>query len=319
MTTHLAAAPAFVPHDHPFTPFDEVPPADAAGFRALPAPDEMLPPMPTAGAEFRHRVGVRPLDAERWLPRDAETEPTLAMKRRLVAERREDVVARLDDERASALGLAPGLVDDAAEEAGRLVASWCGAPTPASGVDALVDAALATADDLTVLAPTPAGGLVFVAGVVCSPSRWRLAEKIGHDMLTVHAPVSRYGEHIGGAVDTLLARLSPERPVWRSNWTLEDHPALFQPSPPREPLGREPADLWIRMERETLRRLPRTGGVLFTIRGYQQPLRDYVRRGPEVASTLRALVARLPDDLARYKSVLPYRDAVLTWLDSLPA
>ena len=43
-----------------------------------------------------------------------------------------------------------------------------------------------------------------------------------------------------------------------------------------------------------------------------------VRRGPEVARTLRALVARLPEDLARYKSVLPYRDAVLTWLDALP-
>jgi hypothetical protein len=73
------------------------------------------------------------------------------------------------------------------------------------------------------------------------------------------------------------------------------------------------------MERETLRRLPRTGGVLFTIRGFQQPLRDYVARGPEVARTLRALVARLPEDVARYKSVFAYRDAVLAWLDSLAA
>ncbi|MEY2741264.1 MAG: hypothetical protein RL283_1366 [Actinomycetota bacterium] len=319
MTTHLAAAPAFVPHDHPFTPFDEEPPADAAAFRALPPPDEMLPPAPAEGSEFRHRVGVRPLDASRWLPRDAETAPTIAMKRRLVAGRRDEVVAALDDGRAAALGLAPGLVAAAAEEAGRLVAEWCGAPTASTGLDALVDAALLTADDLTVLAPTPTGGLVFVAGVVCAPSRWRLADKIGHDMLTVHAPVARYGDHIGGAVDTLLDRLSAERPVWRSNWTLEDHPALFQPAVPRAPLGREPADLWIRMERETLRRLPRTGGVLFTIRGFQQPLRDYVARGPEVARTLRALVARLPEDVARYKSVFAYRDAVLAWLDSLAA
>jgi hypothetical protein len=317
--TPRLAAPDFVAHDHPFTPFDASPPAHAAGFEALPPPDEMLPPAPSEGAEFRHRVGVRPLDVARWLPRDAESAPTIEMKRRLVAERRDEVVAALDDEAAARLGLAHGLVARAAEEAGRLVAEWCGAPTTARGLDALVEAALVTADDLTVLAPTPAGGLVFVAGVVCSPSRWRLADKIGHDMLTVHAPVARYGEHIGGAVDTLLARLSDQRPVWRSNWTLEDHPALFQPAPPPAPLGRAPGDLWIRMERETLRRLPETGGVLFTIRGYQQPLRDYVRRGPEVARTLRALVARLPDDLARYKSVLPYRDAVTAWLDALPA
>jgi hypothetical protein len=32
-----------------------------------------------------------------------------------------------------------------------------------------------------------------------------------------------------------------------------------------------------------------------------------------------ALVARLPEDVARYKSVFAYRDAVLAWLDSLAA
>jgi len=300
----------FVTHSDPFTPFDTAPPTPSvnAGYVARIPHDEILPQV--VGDAFRHRVGTKPLDLHRWFVRDLDWEPTLAMKRALIDERRNDVVCYRDD------------AHDVAQEVAELILGWLGKTTSNTGIDALVDAAREVPDDLTVLRSIPGEvdeQLPFVAGVVCSPSRWKLSEKIGHDMLTVHAPVSRYGEHIGGAVDTLLARLSPERPVWRSNWTLEDHPALFQPSPPREPLGREPADLWIRMERETLRRLPRTGGVLFTIRGYQQPLRDYVRRGPEVASTLRALVARLPDDLARYKSVLPYRDAVLTWLDSLPA
>ncbi len=76
------------------------------------------------------------------------------------------------------------------------------------------------------------------------------------------------------------------------------------------------SQLWIRIERETLRRLPRTGGILFTIRGFQQPLTDYVTRGVEHVQALRALVERLPDDVSRYKSVLPYRELVLDWLDT---
>jgi hypothetical protein len=232
------------------------------------------------------------------------------MKRELIADRRHEVVSFRDD------------CHDVAQEAAELVLTWAGKSTSRTGVDALVDAALAVPDDLTVLRSVASGDaeqLPFVAGVVCSPSRWRLADKIGHDMLTVHKPVALYAEHIGAAVDTTLTRLSPDKPVWRSNWTLEDHPALFQPFSPGRQLVDHPSELWIRIERETLRRLPRTKGVLFTIRGFQEPLATYVQRGPEAISALRELVARLPDAVARYKSVYDYRAATLTWLDSLLA
>lgn len=294
----------FVVHQHPFTPFDREPAVDLASFRAMPMMEEMLPVI--VADEFRHRIGAKALDVSNWLPRDAEWEPTIEMKRELLATRRDDVVA-----------LHPG-GEDVAEEAARLVADYCGRTIASSGIDALVEAALMVPDDLTVLKPvTTSDGeqLLFVAGVVCSPSRWNLSSKMGKDMLATHRPVSRYAEHIGAAVDTTLRRLSPERPIWRSNWTLEDHCALFQPESPSSPLVDDPAQLWIRMERETLRRLPSTGGVLFTIRGFQQPLPDYVARGAHHAATLRTLVERLPDDVARYKSVYAYRDAVLDWLE----
>ena len=291
----------FVGHQDPFTPFDQSPTRDHVGFEPMPFYDDMIPQHPDG--EFRHRVGTRPLDVAQWLPHDRESALTIAMKKELLASRRDEVVA-----------LHPG-GEAAAEEAARLVGDYAGVSIGTSGLDALVEAALLVADDLTVLAPTDEGGLVFVAGVVCSPSRWRIASKMGQDMLAVHRPVARYAEHIGPPVDTLLRRLSVERPLWRSNWTLEDHPALFQPESPPAPLVDDPAQLWVRMERETLRRLPHTGGVLFTIRGFQQPLTDYVRGGADRAATLAALIRRLPTDVARYKSIEPYREAVLSWLD----
>lgn len=294
-----------VPHQHPFTPYDEKPVADITGFVPMPPVDDILPR--AMYDEFRHRLGTRPLDMAQWLTTDAETAPTIAMKRRLIEFRRSEVV-----------GLYEG-GESAAQEAAELVAQWAGVTLTHTGIDALVDAALMVADDLTVLEPrsTSAGEeLLFVAGVVCSPSRWKLTDKMGKNMLQVHAPVSKYAEQIGAAVDTTLQRLSVDRPIWRSNWTLEDHPALFQPYPPIAPLVSDVSQLWIRIERETLRRLPRTGGILFTIRGFQQPLTDYVIRGVEHVRALRALIERLPDDVARYKSVLQYRELVLAWLDS---
>jgi len=305
---------AFVAHDDPFTPFDTAPVGgsilDSASVgcsnaRRIPH-DEILPQV--VGDGFRHRVGTKPLDVASWFVRDDEWEPTIAMKRELLRTRRDAVVAYRDDGH------------EVAQEAAELVLGWLGASTTATGIDALVEAALAVPDDLTVLRsiPTDMGEqLPFVAGVVCSPSRWRVGEKIGLDMLAVHEPVALYAEHIGAAVDTTLTRLSPDRPIWRSNWTLEDHPALFQPHSPNRPLVEHPSELWIRIERETLRRLPRTRGILFTIRGFQEPLATHVQRGPEAVRTLRELVARLPDALARYKSVYDYRGATIDWLDSL--
>ena len=292
-----------VSHQHPFTPYDETPAGDASGFVPMPPVDDILPK--AMYDEFRHRLGTRPLDLAQWLTADEETVPTIEMKTRLIGQRRDEVVALFNGGGA------------AAEEAAELVAQWMGRSITQRGIDALVEAALMVADDLTVLEPRGSNGgteLLFVAGVVCSPSRWKLADKMGKNMLQVHAPVSRYAEHIGAAVDTTLQRLSVDRPLWRSNWTLEDHPALFQPELPDSPIANDVSQIWIRIERETLRRLPNTNGILFTIRGFQQPITDYVARGSEHIEALRALIERLPDDLAQYKSVLPYRERVLSWL-----
>jgi len=283
-------------HQHPFTPYDQLPVGDVASFKTFPIPDAILPVEMTN--EFRHRVGTRPLDIAQWLPSDAETEPTIGMKRELLKTRRSEVVGLLEGG------------EDAAGEAAQLVADFVGVNLQSTGIDALVEAALMVADDLVVM------NQVVVAGVVCSPSRWRLSSKLGQDMLAVHRPVARYAEQVGGAVDTTMARLKADQPMVRSNWTIEDHCALFQPIGPSAPLLSDPSQLWVRMERQTLRALPLSGGSLFTIRTYQQPITQYVARGADKAQTLHSLIKRLPDDVAKYKSLLHYRESLLVWLES---
>jgi hypothetical protein len=277
---------------------------DVSAFRALAIPEEILPS--EVGDQFRHRMGTKPLDVAQWLPSDEETAPTIAMKRELLRDRRDEVVGLLEDG------------SDAAEEAAMLIAGFCGAPLQARGIDALVEAALLVADDIVVMQPKSVEGgeqqLVVVAGVVCSPSRWSIQTKLNNNMMAVHVPVPQYADHVGKAVDTTLSRLRADQPMVRSNWTIEDHCALFQPVAPKGPLVQDVTQLWIRMERQTLRALPQTGGSMFTIRTYQQPIAEYVARGKDVASTLYSLVKRLPDDVAKYKSILHYRDGLLEWL-----
>jgi len=294
-------------HQHPFTPFDQAPAGSVDDFRALPIPEEILPV--EVGDQFRHRMGTKSLDSAQWLPPDEETEPTIAMKRELLRNRRDEVVGLLDGG------------DDAAEEAATLIADFCGVPLHARGIDALVEASLLVADDIVVMQPKRSENseqqLVVVAGVVCSPSRWSIQTKLNSSMMAVHAPVPQYAEHVGKAVDTTLPRLRVDQPMVRSNWTIEDHCALFQPVAPSKPLVQDPTQLWIRMERQTLRALPQTGGSMFTIRTYQQPITEYVARGKDVATTLYSLVKRLPDDVAKYKSLLHYREALLAWLEPI--
>ena len=292
-------------HRHPFTPFDETPVAEAASFKAMSIPEQILPQI--AGENFRHRLGIWPLDLANWLPRDAETELTLDLKKKLLASRRDEVV-----------GLQPG-GDDVAQEAAMLVSQWAGVELSSTGINALVEASLLVADDLVVLQPIKSQDgveqMLLTAAVLCAPSRWMLSEKMGKNMLEIHAPVAKYAEHVGAAVDTYFQRIAVDKPVWRSNWIIQDHPALFQPQIPSGPLVKNPYELWIRMERQTLRRLPKTGGILFTIRGYQQPLPEYLSRSNQIAQNIRTMLERLPDDVAQYKSVLTYRPDILNWIN----
>ncbi|MFZ9618957.1 MAG: heme-dependent oxidative N-demethylase family protein [Ilumatobacteraceae bacterium] len=292
-------------HRHPFTPFDEAPPAEAASFSAMPIPEQILPQL--VGDNFRHRLGTFPVEISNWLLRDAEFDLTVQLKKKLLATRRSEVV-----------GLQPG-GDEVAEEAAQLVSAWAGVELASRGIDALVEASLLVADDLAVLQPIKSHDgseqLLLNAAVVCCPSRWMLSEKMGHNMLAIHEPVAKYADHVGAAVDTYFQRLTVEKPVWRSNWIIQDHPALFQPQIPTGSLVKTPDELWIRMERQTLRRLPKTGGILFTIRGYQQPLPEYLSRSKQIAQNIRTMLERLPDDVAQYKSVLKYRPAIMNWIN----
>ena len=60
----------------------------------------------------------------------------------------------------------------------------------------------------------------------------------------------------------------------------------------------DPACVRMRVERQTLRRLPRTGAIVFTIRVYLTRLEDLVAE-PGVPGRLASAIRSWPEDVAR--------------------
>ncbi|CCM03993.1 uncharacterized protein FIBRA_06149 [Fibroporia radiculosa] len=80
---------------------------------------------------------------------------------------------------------------------------------------------------------------------------------------------------------------------------------------PSAPL--DPATVYLRTERQTLRRLPRSGGIIFTIRVYQTPVVELAEE-PGVPGRLASGVRGWSDDVAEYKDLFAYKD-ILSYLD----
>lgn len=144
-------------------------------------------------------------------------------------------------------------------------------------------------DDVCLLAPEP--GWPLVAGAVLFPSHWHLRDKIGRPLAEVHGRVPGYP---AAQVDRFLDRLRPGQAVWRRNVLFHRNGELHAPVPSAGDRW------WFRSERQTLRRLPQSGAVLFTIATDTCPVDDL-----DAATRLRlaAWLRRLPPAWGPYAGV----------------
>ncbi len=176
-------------------------------------------------------------------------------------------------------------------------------------------------EDLCLLRLAPEGP-VLDAAVLCFPSRWSLAEKLGQRLAMIHTRVPFYADRLAKPVDRLMPNLRDGKLVVRLNWGMTDDPALYAESRkfrrelnPDVTTQNAGAKLWLRVERQTLRLLPQSGAVLFGIRTHLYTV-DRLAADRQVAADLAAAVRGLPPEMALYKSIPPFRDALLAYLDT---
>jgi dimethylamine monooxygenase subunit A len=229
------------------------------------------------------------LDLASWLIVDEDRERDLVRKAVLLEERHAEVFAALDTPAVGAASL----------EVLRLVLDAVGQPSVPADLHPLDAAGRLVQEDLCLLVLRD-GAPHLDAASLCFPSYWRLSEKLGRPMADIHGPVAHYADELAAKVDAFLHRLTPAQPVWRRNWSIHDDPSYFLPDPTPPRLVDPPDGLWLRSERQTLRRLDSASAVLFTIRTQQVPLAAVAER-PEVGRRIGDAIAAWSPEMRAYK------------------
>lgn len=181
-----------------------------------------------------------------------------------------------------------------AEAPGRELAAMLGVE------GALPEAAAAHHEDMCLLQRF--GDEAFyrlIGAAVAWPSDWHPKDKMGQPLTAMHAPIQGYAEQLASGVDHFMDRLQPGKIFGRCNWFIAPtgEKCWIADAPPQQAFahvtpGNAGETLFVRSERQTLRRLPQTGAILFTIGIYVSPLGDLTPANQQLlASAMRGLLA----------------------------
>lgn len=271
---------------------------------------------------FKLKLGLRARDEADWLPYDdlfddhSARDRQRAYKAQLLTDRHDEVFAAL-----------PG-----SAAAGREVLAMVRAHLaqfhdigpadlhPDDRLHPLDVAARLVPEDLLLLEPRRrdnggAGGdfdWYLVAASLCFPAHWVLAEKMNRPLAAIHAPVPDYRERLETPMDRFFTNMKIGPISSRMNWSLQLGDELF--SPHRSTRKAAVSDLanenmCLRMENQTLRKLPETGLVLFTIRTHMVPMIRW-QSTPGAIAALVEMLDQMSKEAQEYKGAHLYRDAL---------
>jgi hypothetical protein len=285
-------------------------------------------PMSFDGRAKLFQIGVKPLDPEAWIDVDERLAEQLDLKDRILAGEPNATVIALPGTEAAQMELLAMLAEHLPRRFPEIYRRGDGALriVPANRVvaldgetPALLTAGRLVQEDLILLRRSE-GGWRVVAGFLAFPSSWSLADKIGRPMHEVHGPVPGFGA--GTRPNELIGRmfdnLRPDQPLIRWNWSLygDDelrHTGGADPGVRRFGVGERAEPVFLRVERQTLRRLPVSGDIVFTVRIHIDPLEALERHadGARIAAAIAEQVAALTPEQTAYKGMAAERERVL--------
>lgn len=287
---------------------------------------------PYDGSRQPFGIGLKPLDLADWIEPDRHLAGHLRQKARLFAEKRHVVFAAepgTEAAQAEVLALLAEHLPRRFPELYRLEGDVLSAPAAGVAVplggDAeppLMRAARLVQEDL-VLMRAGEGGHRLAAAALCFPSSWSLKEKFSQSLDGLHAHVPGYAGPMGARMNRIFEKLKADAPVWRLNWSLYADDELHHPESKERPRdwfsASDGLDAFVRVERQTLRRLPECGDILFTIRIHVDPVAAFRAHpdGAALAEGLKEQILGLNEDELRYKALLHDRGRIAAALSAL--
>ena len=185
-------------------------------------------------------------------------------------------------------------------------------------------------DDLAIMFEKPDGQYYLLAGAILLAGFWRLSDKFGMPLSEIHTSgdVPGFKTKLEKGMLNFFRRIKCENPVLRNNYFIQvDDDLAWSHSIGAEDGDGTQAEGWgtaakdkaieqhyFRSERQSLRRLPRSGGVVFTIRTYFEPV-TAIAKEPGVPGRLASAVRSWGNDVSKYKGRDRYQNVLLEYLD----
>ncbi|GMF10205.1 hypothetical protein B5S28_g3680 [[Candida] boidinii] len=192
--------------------------------------------------------------------------------------------------------------------------------------DPMLMASLMTQDDLAVMVENEEGEYVLKGGSIMLAGFWRLKDKLNLPLTAIHTTgdVPKYNEKLKSGMDKFFMRLTTDKPVVRNNYFLQtDDDVAWSFS-----IGDEANDvvgwytaenaktidqLYYRSERQSVRRLPLTGNIAFTIRTYFLPVTKMCDE-PYVPRRLLNGIESWTEDVQEYRGFAKFKDVLMPYL-----
>lgn len=292
---------------------------------------------PYDGSTKPFTIGLKPLDLATWIEIDEHLPAYLAEKAVLNRALPDKVFAAEADTDAAQAEVLHLLLEhllafypDRYRREGETVHLRATGTTIDLGRSAPLLAAAALVQEDLVLMRRGDDGWRLAAASLCFPSSWNLRDKFGRTLTAIHDPVPDFGagSRADGLINRMFDKLQPANPVQRWNWSLqpdaERHKPLSDSLVSHKGVRRFPSDdtaasTFIRVERQTLRKLPASGDILFTIRIYVDPVAVLSRDADcsALAASFAEQLSALDTAQLDYKGLSADRDQLVTMLERL--
>jgi len=246
-------------------------------FLMQPICQSYLPYKPWMQQETRRLPGLAPKEPEEWICRDEVFGQQMAYRDQLIKTKRDIVYQIKPEANESARELLAVLIDELSRQenyqyTGRLMVRPDGVEIDLINNDPLIIAGCLVQEDLNILHSN--GDTHYLCGgIMCFPASWNLKEKMGRGLSGIHTPVKNYDHSLSLRIERIFSQVRDDYCLVRANFFLYSDPDLHQPRVESEKKYINPyKDHYIRVERQSLRRLSKTKAIIFAIHTYVLPV-----------------------------------------------
>ncbi|ODV61169.1 heme-dependent oxidative N-demethylase family protein ASCRUDRAFT_75881 [Ascoidea rubescens DSM 1968] len=178
-------------------------------------------------------------------------------------------------------------------------------------------------EDFYIVLKRDDGRHYMVAGAVPFPGgSFAIKDKIGKHIDQIHSDVPYYETKLKRSMERWFERMQPSELVERASWYMTWDRKLMCSNvyalKADEKIDSDipPTEFNFRVERQTLRRLPRSKAIIFTNHPVYYGIEE-VKDEPLIPSLIKKIIFEGPEDIIKYKNFESFRDHAAPYLDSL--